>query len=129
METRLLFCPLTDEEIQRKAEKLAIAREEVNLKAAALKQHSSLVKEEIALLDGDINSLAREIRTKQERRDVEVETRRNEDNLTIEVYRSDSGELIEARPMTADEKQRKLFAIGDAPKNGRKRAAAGDEAG
>ncbi len=112
MEYRQLRCVMTDAEMSLKASELA---KQLGIKAdieAAKKAAAESAKSQLSLVDGQIGILAYDVRTKAESRPVQIEDRRNDADMMIETYRLDTGERIDARPMTIDERQPKLFDVG-----------------
>lgn len=109
MPTRKLPVKLNDEELADRGRAVAKAVEE----RAAL-------QEEKKAADADINGkiktqgeiircLSRVITTGTEEREVEVVMNKDNETSMISVVREDTGEVVESRPMTAEELQQNLF--------------------
>ena len=74
-----------------------------------LKAVSTQIKSEINALDAIMGGLAEKIRSGYEMRDVECEIERDFKNARITITRLDTGEIVESRAMTPEERQKKLF--------------------
>ncbi|MFZ2804290.1 MAG: hypothetical protein WA001_03630 [Patescibacteria group bacterium] len=114
---------LTDEDVRARGDDLArvlgeIDREEAD-KAAAAKAAAGRIKR----LASESNTLAREIRERKTWLEVEVESSRNLEAGTIDTVRTDTGEVIRARPMTPEERQ---VSIDDHPRRKRGKVAEGE---
>jgi hypothetical protein len=96
-EPRWLPVPLTDDELLLRGNELARALEE-----------KSELESEIGTRNERILKLRGSIRSKREQREVLCEWSRNDERMVMELHRQDSGEVIESRPMTAEERQEKL---------------------
>jgi hypothetical protein len=111
---------LTESEIVVKAKCLAdqlkkLADSEQDAKDAAerFKNDQKMLKAQIAR-SRDI------IATGKEERPVHCQHIRNDTRSTIETMRIDTGEILETRPMTADERQTTMpFAVKDGGKGGK----------
>lgn len=104
--TRHLKCILTEEELKKAGEEMAKAYTDLESEQDGLKAAQAQFKARIAALEAQIGLSANKIQNGYEFRQVECENR--EFGLSIETYRIDTGEVIEIRPMTKDEKQRKF---------------------
>jgi hypothetical protein len=115
-ETRSLPCPLSEHEVAERAHKLAKAALDLVALDVKKKLAASQFKEEHELLNSNAKQLAREVHTRQEMRDVEIEYQHDDIRLAVDTIRCDTGEVIHSRPMTADEakdaRQAKLPGIG-----------------
>jgi hypothetical protein len=105
---RLLKVDLTREELLQAGEGMAQAQKEVAVLESELdsvkKQYGAKVMEAEVRRDRAANL----IRDKFEFRDVEIETRLDYTSGMVRVARVDTGEVIEARKMTEDEKQMEM---------------------
>lgn len=106
-----LDCDLDDHEIADRARELGTAINRWRQLDDERKQAASRYRDELAALDGDIRELAQIVATRTETRMVEVEHRPDYDARMMHVYRLDTGELVDSRPLTADEMQVELSAI------------------
>jgi len=105
VETRYLPCILTEKELlergQRAAELVSeIASQEEEKKAAA-----AAAKSKIDALEAQLRDVSREVRTKVERRQVEVRLEKDFDRNVEETVRCDTGEVVETRVLMPQERQ------------------------
>ena len=103
-----LMCKLTPEEISQASDDLARHLDEheaVENELAALK---SQFKGKLELAQANINTKKRLVRDKREMRYVDVEVVSDYTECTIRITRLDTGEIVEDRKMTGDEKQLKI---------------------
>lgn len=112
-ETRNLYVKLNDEEVRAKG--LELSAEVSKLKAAEndLKSVSKSMKDDIDLIKKKIDILADIVGTSKEKRDVECLEIRNNTLMTMEIYRTDTHELVETRPMSMNERQLSMFPVGN----------------
>lgn len=80
---------------------------------ARLKSVSTQIKSEIATIDAQMSSIAEKMRSGYEYRDVECWIECLYDSGVIQIVRKDTGEVVEERPMTAEERQQKLPLGGE----------------
>jgi len=100
-----LPCKLTTEDRAIAAGQLAEAIQ--NLESLEI-AHKTDTKEFNSLkqqFTGSIHRLSREVANGEATRSVDCELRLNYTNLTATLVRADTGEIVEDRPMTEDEKQ------------------------
>lgn len=112
--TRSLPCKLTDSERRLRGVKLAEAnheRAEIELRK---KDASAGFREELKANGKRIEELSEQVSSGVEKRPVECCERPDEDRQVVEIYRVDTGAVIDTRPMTLDERQPKLFPLGGA---------------
>lgn len=102
---------LKPEEIAAYADMAARAAAERDAKDAAREAANKLAKSEIETLDGQVNSLLRKVRERQENRTVDVERRWDFPGNAVRVVRLDTGEIVAERAMTIDERQTRLFEM------------------
>ena len=105
LETRRLACELAEHEVANRAIKMARLVEEIKKRRAKLKADVEEAREEIRLLQGDVERLAKEVRERAEERDVSVDVRHDDTRFSVETYRLDTGQVIDSRPMTEDERE------------------------
>lgn len=74
------------------------------------------------------DELSEAVKSGRENRMIECRWTRNETFQRMELGRVDTGEVIESRPLTHDEKQVKLFPAA-VPSAGAKKRAGGDKGG
>jgi hypothetical protein len=114
MEYRTLPVSLTEEEIKQKGDVLATRIEERDDIEQRRKAAADGFKEELKAINGDINSLARQVRTREEQRIVKCLWERDDSRMSMILVRQDTGEIVESRAMHDDERQTALFS-GEAP--------------
>jgi protein subunit release factor A len=129
MPTRKLPVKLNDEELADRGRAVAKAVED----RAALQEEKKAADADI---NGKIKSqgeiircLSRVITTGTEDREVEVAINKDNESRMISVVREDTGEIVESRPMTADELQQNLFPPRAAKKFKGKLAEEGESGG
>ncbi len=108
---RQLPVKLTDAERMARALRAAELQAEYNLVELRKKETARELGLELKRLRERIEEAQQAVRTGEEPQSVQIEHRRNEERRTIETVRLDTGEIIDTRPMTAEERQGKLFAI------------------
>jgi hypothetical protein len=114
MEYRTLPVSLTEEEIKQKGDVLATRIEERDAIELRRKAAADGFKEELKAISGDINSLARQVRTREEQRVVKCLWERDDSRMSMILVRQDTGEIFESRAMRDDERQTALFS-GETP--------------
>jgi hypothetical protein len=104
-ETRSLPCTLTDAEVlERSAELAEVVTDYAEIEGEK-SAHAKHFKERLDGLRSRERALAREISSRSVERDVECVIRQDPIRGCVETMRLDTGELIEDRPMTAEERQ------------------------
>ena len=96
---------LTDAEMIVKGQELAELENELRSLEDKKRETSKEFSGQLEAMRKKIADTAHEINTKQEFRDVEVETVRDEKELTIMVVRLDTGEIVSKRLMSNAERQ------------------------
>lgn len=99
MATERLSCKLT------LAERELRARETTEMLAEVAKR-AKTAKAEIEEVNSKLIEAARAAREGWEQREVEIEVRPNNADLTVETWRLDTGELVRVRVMSDEEKRR-----------------------
>jgi hypothetical protein len=112
---RELKCPLTDEERRAKGDEIARTLEAYDLLEDTSKEDSRAAKDELKDLRKHSQKLARQIREGAELRNVECYERPDYAGNVVHLLRTDTGEVVEERPMRMDERQGVLVDI-DGPK-------------
>ncbi|MGH9341468.1 MAG: hypothetical protein ACRD1R_18245 [Acidobacteriota bacterium] len=124
-EFRILPVELSDDDVALRAEKMACYVEERDdelLNIEELKEQTKVavktMESAVAKFDKQISELAEIVRTHHEKQEVECEWDRNEnvDPPLMELLRLDTREVVESRPMTAQERQRGLFGLSPTPR-------------
>jgi len=122
-ETRSLPDPLSDHETllrATEAAQLAGKRDALEVKLAI---DTKAAKKDIELVEGKISELQKQVRERQEYKDIEVDYFHDANRGCVETIRLDTHDVIHSRPMTVDElqdaRQTKIPGIGSA-RRGRK---------
>lgn len=122
---RTLPVKLTPDEVRVRATQAAEKQEEYCDVERRKKDLTRDLGQQLKTKRSEIETLLRAVRTGKEDQLVQVTTRRNEDRRTIETLRMDTGEIIDSRAMTVEERQGKLFGIdGGKAKKGKDDAEA-----
>jgi hypothetical protein len=101
---RDLKCKLTNDEWAAIAAQLANDGEKREQLEAQKKSEASAIKAKIDDVEKSISSLGVKVRTHEEIRAVECFEKADDKRFVVELYRDDTGELIETRPMTSAER-------------------------
>lgn len=104
-----LTCRLTSVEVGERGVELAQKMHERALVEEALADAKRTAKERIERLDAEIGAFGTEVRTATTVRPIEVEHCEDFATNTVRSTRTDTGELLRSRPMSAEERQRALF--------------------
>jgi hypothetical protein len=99
---------LTDEEKTKASERLAAAIQEKDDHEGELGKIKREYKDRDEKLQAEFRYLGRLIRTGVEERAVQCEERPNWLNSTMEIFRIDTGELVNFRPLSREERQRDI---------------------
>lgn len=108
MLTRKLPVKLTKEEIRLKGKRLATLEAEVETLEDEKKAKADDFKSKINARRTEILGLTREINEEREYRQVEVAEQKDYDLMEVQIVRKDTLEVVEARPMTPQERNRPL---------------------
>lgn len=106
--TRNLPCRLTEGELLARADDLSVVVQETTAEEGRQTDVKAQMKARLTELDARKTRLAITIGRKEEYRDVEVELMADVQAGTVTIYRMDTSEAIETRPMTEQEKQNAL---------------------
>jgi hypothetical protein len=98
-ETRLLKCPLTDEELLAYGQALADAQQTIVELEAELQEFKDGMKGKVAGAEGAVVRYGSLIRQRYEHRRIECEIVKDYQAETVRVIRGDTGETIESRGM------------------------------
>ncbi len=101
---RRLPCRLSQDEWSASASALAQAWHDLAMLDVERKLATAALKQRLELLEAAAAELGGKVRTHEEMRDVEVFERPAPSRLCVEIYRADTGELVDTRPMTAAER-------------------------
>jgi len=112
-EHRDLWCKLSDEELRMKHDELIVSMSAIDTINEELSAAKAEFKEKLREEETRKDRLVREIREKREKRPVKVEEKRDERRGQVTVERCDTGEKIETRAMTVEERQPDLPGTED----------------
>ena len=105
----LISVPLTDKEQAAKAIELAAVTQEIEVAEAHLKETAAGLREEIKAMKGKQKVIAEEIREGRGQVEVQCTRRVIFETNTVQIVRDDTGEVLDERALTADERQMGLF--------------------
>ena len=105
---RNLPCRLTERELLDRADQLSVVVQETNAEEGRQTDVKAQMKAKLTELDARKTRLAITIGRKEEYRDVEVELMADVQAGTVTIYRMDTAEALETRPMTEQERQSSL---------------------
>lgn len=109
MEIRMLPVLLNAEELLTKASLLSAKVHELAMEEEDQKDTKAAMKKRVDELNREITDVARIVREKAEPRPVEVHESKNYTRRIVEIVRVDTGEVIDSRPMTEQERNVELF--------------------
>jgi len=113
-ETRTLKVLLTDQEVLDFADQLARAVDETNRLEEEKKSLSDSFKAKITESEAKIQKLTNYVRNRYDYRPVDCEQTMDNNEGTASTVRLDTGETIEERQLTYEERQGKLFTDEEA---------------
>lgn len=125
---RSLPVQLTETERMARAMSAAESQSEYCEVEARKKDATSTLGRKLKDIRANIEKLQEAVRTSTEHQQVQIETKRNEERRTIETVRLDTGEVVDTRPMTLEERQGKLFGIPGGKAKGAANATKGAKA-
>jgi uncharacterized coiled-coil DUF342 family protein len=96
---------LTKDEVMERACELADRLEDCSKKEEKFRAEAKAARAELKSLRIRIDELAEAIRTKKEYRDIDCFEVPDFDREVVEIFRSDTGERVHARPVTAQDRQ------------------------
>lgn len=105
---RDLPCKLTTDERERTAQALAQALDDRELVEEQKRETASQHKAQLEVLDARIGALKKRVISGEEVRPVPCHVVDDDRRYVVEWFRSDTGELVDSRPMTAEERNRIL---------------------
>jgi hypothetical protein len=106
--TKQLACRLTPEELQAYGEQLANTIDEMSNEEARQEGFKKEMKSTLANLQATMTILSSKIRQREERRDVQVQPEMNFKKGVYREIRTDTGDLINERPLSEEERQEAL---------------------
>lgn len=118
--TKTLTCHLSEEEVKERSHELIEKLEDLDTVELERKAANDKFKERHKALDLRTRELRRQIEKRTQLRDIECELRVDGTNQLILTVRLDTNQVIDARPMTEQERQRDfIFDHADAEINRR----------
>jgi hypothetical protein len=105
---RFLTCQLTEEEIRAAAEAMARYHDDKQELEEQITSIKAEFKAKIEQCEANIRAQKRLVRDKRETRPVDIEITSNFTDCTVTTTRLDTGEIIEDRKMTGDERQLRI---------------------
>lgn len=100
---RSLKCELTRDELLEAGAKLADAQQKIAELESALASYKAQNKSECEMAKASVENLSDKIRRKYEFRDIRCVIEKDFDRGMFTIIRMDTGETVEARPLTDDE--------------------------
>lgn len=100
---RSLKCELTRDELLEAGAKLADAQQTIAELESALASYKAQNKSETEIAKASVENLSDKIRRKYEFRDIRCVVEKDFDHGMFTITRMDTGEIVEARPLTDDE--------------------------
>ena len=116
-EKRTLPVRLTQEEMDQCAKDMAVLVKEEGAMEKKHKDITDALKEEKKGLKERIGSVAQKLRTEHENRLVNVDIVLNDAENSVESIRRDTGEVIDSRPQTHDERQMRFPEVAETSKD------------
>ncbi len=101
----------TEDEIKELGKSLAKVFSDHSEAEARLKSVSTQIKAEITALEGAMTLSSEKIRSGYEHRNIDCKKEFDYRLGTVTITRIDTGEVVEERPMDAEEKQRKFELV------------------
>lgn len=105
MNTRMLECPLDQDQLLQRGKALSECLQMIEGIEDEKKQTNNRLKERMGKIEITARLLASEIRTRHERRAVEISTVKDWLRKCEETIRLDTGEVIDTRALTPQELQ------------------------
>jgi hypothetical protein len=111
---RTLSVPLSVEDKAKKADEFASVQADIEKIEANKSAFASACKEKLDVLYAKHSEIGRQVRSGVEERRVDCEAVPHPSRPIVQIIRLDTGEVIDERPMTDEEKQAKLSDKWDA---------------
>ncbi len=108
VETRPLPVQLTQEETAKKGEELALLYQQRRALEERKKDSVGLINGQLKIIEEEMASLFKAISAGEEDRDVDCSNNKDFDKGIVNFYRTDTGELLESREMTDQERQAEM---------------------
>lgn len=115
--TKMLPCKLTEVEKVTRGRELASTMEEKDQLQLKIEESKSEFKTKVQGLDLKIEELKRIVLDGTERREVECFYHKDFENNSVLTVRTDTGEEVDSRRMTAEERQEMLPMVNDVLKD------------
>ena len=107
--TKKLPVMLTEDEMRERGEALAESVETTAALTEEKKANDAEINGKIKTSKEITRKLSRIIASKTEDREVECEITKDFERGVVTLHRCDTGEVVETRPMTPDERQEQMF--------------------
>jgi hypothetical protein len=107
--TKKLPVLLTEDELRERGDALAESVEKTAALAEEKKAQDAEINGKIKLSKEITRKLSRIIASKTEDREVECEITKDFERGTVTVHRCDTGEVVETRAMSPEERQEEMF--------------------
>jgi hypothetical protein len=120
METQRLPCKLTQQQLDERRDKMAEQIERLATLEAAKKDAAAQAKAKIEALELELATIAYEVKTRSEIREVEVRREKDYQEGIEETIRQDTGEIVATRVMTPQERQVEFKLVKSAKEVGEK---------
>lgn len=101
--TRSLPCALTPAELDERRDRIVALMAQEDELQAQIKEVGSELRGQVKEVKGAIKLVAKELRERATKRDVECVEIKNDTTFTVEWCRKDTNEVVETRKMTEDE--------------------------
>ena len=111
METATLPCRLSNDEVRERGEKVAELHRQRDALEIKRKETVDLIKAQVNEIDGQIVALCTEIIGKAEWRSVEVKREKDFKRNVEELIRVDTGEVVQTRALTPEERQVEMLPL------------------
>lgn len=105
IEHQQLYVHLTQDEFNVRSDELAKITQDINLLDEERKVAVKRYRERISEMTVERDLLANVVSEHREKRSVECHWEENWGRKTMELYRQDTGEMVNSRDMTAEERQ------------------------
>lgn len=112
LQTKMLSCQLTDDEVRQYGLNLAVVLEDIGNEIARQASFKQELKAALSALESQAAALSSKIRRGEELRDVDVQPEYDFDAGMYRETRTDTGAVIKERALTEQERQERLDLDG-----------------
>lgn len=99
---------LTDDELDQRRDRLVNLLREAQLVESEKKMANTAFANKLKDLNDEIHTIAAEVRSREEYRDVSIAKRKNFTLGVLEVFRIDTGEIVDSDPLGPKDRQMDL---------------------